>query len=137
MEEIKIIGLAEYEKKIVLALSECKISISRMFLHQVIDSSKYVEDEKVFDFKLLARLVDISRFSYQNEVCCDTFEMDVTGNQLNNLKGWLIAKHDHCNMNRENSEFNLKTFYMLKDMILSIREIMLSERADVSIEKKL
>jgi hypothetical protein len=130
--EISIIGEANYMPKTVMIIDHCLVSVSMRMIAQVIDSSKYVTDLKSSNqhFILLAKISStflqhiVSGIPIPDHV---PMELDLSGWELSAIKGWLIAKHDHCEKNREAPEFNVDTFYYLKDLILTIREMLISK----------
>ena len=130
-KEIVMIGTGNYEPITVLSLAKGTVELKGGAIAQIVDATKYVLKKKIMDFPLLARINSkfmaeiILSMSQPIDLEAKPFVMEFTGHELSLIKEWLLAKHNHCEKNREDKEFNLETLYYLKDFMLSIREMLL------------
>ena len=136
MNKITMVGNGKHSIVPMVAFDSATFTFGLLTAIQFVDSATYLKDRtdliRYKDFGLLAKLsslvmiTNISNFktvAAENE--SEPITISLTGTELKTIQKWIEAKHDHCDKGQDAPEFNQATFYMLKELVLSIRELLL------------
>lgn len=152
-ETIKMIGTGAYHTVSMRAFNEGDFHFKPEAIIQVVSAAGYAKllaDKNEINlrgyenFNVLAKFVmpamEISHgFGYKRAKPEEMPEgrpvlMHLTASELKTILVWVQAKHDHCQANKDKPEFNVESFYEMKDLILSIREVLLPQQPDNKVE---
>lgn len=136
MNQIKVVGTGNYTIVPMDVFTSGEFNFTAKAILAIVKAATYMlalkklekTQVKYAEYVLFGTLVpyaiDIDPTLLNNTETC--FKISLTSIELITIKDWLVLKHDHCEQNADDAKFNQESFYYMKDLILSIREILIT-----------
>lgn len=148
-ETIKMVGTGSYSTVTMRAFNGGTFTFKPKAIVQIVSAAghaRFIAEKEYNDYGTISKLKGFESFPLLAKFVLPALEvshglgykpdseqlieeqpvqMQLTASELETIKVWVQVKHDHCEANQDKPEFNRDSFYEMKDLLLSIREVLM------------